>query len=65
MKVGQTLLVGYLHVGQTVFTPKGPNIPEPGFEEGSAVVISATEVVLTGGSNHGNGRTMMKYNTNT
>ena len=58
------LISEFLPNGSTVWV-KGPNIPEPGFEEGSAVVISATEVVLTGGSNHGNGRTMMKYNTNT
>ena len=48
---------------------KGPNIPEPGFECGSAVAISDIEVVLTGGLDHGygkgDGRTMMKYNTNT
>ena len=37
---------------------KGPNIPEPGFEEGSAVVISETEVVLTGGIGCGGKRIM-------
>ena len=41
---------------------KGPNIPEPGFQEGSAVVISDTEVVLTGGLDCG-GKRVMKYST--
>ena len=47
----------FLPNGSTVWV-KGPNIPEPGFEEGSVVVISETEVVLTGGIGCGGKRIM-------
>ena len=61
MNIPHQLTSDFLPNGSTVWE-KGPNIPEPGFQVGSAVVISDTEVVLTGGIGCG-GKRIMKYNT--